>query len=48
MRVPRVYLDLPLSEGTRIALDDNAFNHCVKVLRLAEGAPLIQIGRAHV
>lgn len=40
MRVPRVYLDLPLKQGARIELDDNAFNHCVKVLRLGEGALL--------
>lgn len=45
MRIPRVYHQGTLSGNTtgntRIELDDNAFNHCIKVLRLGEGAQLI-------
>lgn len=41
MRVPRFYLRMPLMVGATVALDDNAFNHAVKVLRLKPGAALI-------
>jgi len=41
MRIPRVYHPGTLECGSRIELDDNAFNHCIKVLRLGEGAQLI-------
>ncbi|KEA65177.1 Ribosomal RNA small subunit methyltransferase E [Marinobacterium lacunae] len=41
MRIPRVYHPGALTSGTRIELDENAFNHCVKVLRLGEGASLV-------
>lgn len=40
MRIPRVYHPGTLTSGTCIELDDNAFNHCIKVLRLGEGASL--------
>lgn len=41
MRVPRLYLPKPLTVGATVALDDNAFSHVVKVLRLKPGAALI-------
>lgn len=41
MRIPRIYTPTPLQSGTTIELDDNAFSHAVRVLRLGEGAPLI-------
>ncbi len=41
MRVPRLYLSAPLTVGATVALDDNAFNHAVKVLRLRPGAALV-------
>ncbi|HRD66630.1 MAG TPA: 16S rRNA (uracil(1498)-N(3))-methyltransferase [Candidatus Competibacter sp.] len=41
MRVPRIYLPLPLSVGATVPLDDNAFNHAVRVLRLKPGAALV-------
>lgn len=41
MRIPRFYLPAPLAVGATVALDDNAFNHAVRVLRLKPGAALI-------
>lgn len=41
MRVPRIHLPLPLSVGATVPLDDNAFNHAVRVLRLKPGAALV-------
>lgn len=41
MRVPRIYLPLSLAAGASVPLDDNAFNHAVRVLRLKPGAGLI-------
>ncbi len=41
MRIPRIYTPTPLHSGATIELDDNAFSHAVRVLRLTEGAPLI-------
>ena len=41
MRIPRFYLPAPLAVGTTVALDDQAFNHAVRVLRLKPGAALI-------
>ncbi len=41
MRIPRIYLPLPLTVGATVRLDDNAFNHAVRVLRLKPGAALI-------
>ena len=41
MRIPRIYLSLPLKVGATVLLDDNAFNHAVRVLRLNPGAPLV-------
>lgn len=40
MRVPRLYLSVPLAAGMTLSLNDNAFNHAVRVLRLKPGAPL--------
>ena len=41
MRIPRIYLPLPLTVGATVRLDDNAFNHAVRVLRLKPDAALI-------
>ena len=41
MRIPRIYLPLPLMVSATVRLDDNAFNHAVRVLRLKSGATLI-------
>ena len=41
MRIPRLYLPVPLTVGATVALDDNAFNHAVRVLRLKPGAALM-------
>ena len=41
MRIPRIYTPTPLHSGATIELDDNAFSHAVRVLRLNDGAPLI-------
>ena len=41
MRISRIYLPLPLTIGATVRLDDNAFNHAVRVLRLKSGAALI-------
>ena len=41
MRIPRLYLPISLTVGATVPLDDNAFNHAVRVLRLKPGAALI-------
>lgn len=41
MRIPRLYVDLPLSEHTTFDLPDSSFQHCCKVLRLKEDHPII-------
>lgn len=41
MRIPRFHSPVALGAGQSVALDDNAFNHAVRVLRLAPGAPLV-------
>lgn len=41
MRIPRLYLSAPLATGATLRLDDNAFNHAVRVLRLKPGASLM-------
>ncbi len=41
MRIPRIYTPEPLVSGSTIELDDNAFNHSIRVLRLKDGAPII-------
>ncbi len=41
MRAPRIYTPAPLNSGDTIELDDNAFNHTIRVLRLNAGAPLV-------
>ncbi len=41
MHIPRFYLPLSLTIGATVPLDDNAFNHAVRVLRLKPGAALI-------
>jgi 16S rRNA (uracil1498-N3)-methyltransferase len=40
MRIPRLYLSASLATDTILRLDDNAFNHAVRVLRLKPGASL--------
>lgn len=40
MRIPRIYLSASLTVGATVALDDNAFGHAVRVLRLKAGATL--------
>lgn len=40
MRVPRIYLPVPLSAGASIPLPSAAFKHVVRVLRLKSGAAL--------
>ncbi|WCN11114.1 16S rRNA (uracil(1498)-N(3))-methyltransferase [Marinomonas mediterranea] len=41
MRIPRIYVDIDLTEHTEIILPDSAFQHCCKVLRLKEGHAII-------
>lgn len=41
MRIPRIYQPGPLVAGQSIELDDTAFTHLVRVLRLGEDAPLM-------
>lgn len=41
MRIPRIYVDLPLAENTTVDLPDGAFQHCCKVLRLKDDHPII-------
>jgi len=40
MRQPRIYSPQKLAADSRVLLDDNAFNHAVRVLRLKNGAGL--------
>ncbi|MFZ1861835.1 MAG: 16S rRNA (uracil(1498)-N(3))-methyltransferase [Candidatus Competibacter sp.] len=40
-RLPRIYLSLPLVVGETVPLDDTAFGHVVRVLRLKPDAALI-------
>ena len=40
MRVPRLYVDVPLASGDTCALDRRALDHAVKVLRLRAGDAL--------
>ncbi len=37
MRIPRIYTPTALNSGNTIELDENAFNHAVRVLRLKQG-----------
>lgn len=41
MRIPRIYVDLPLAEQSTFDLPDSSFQHCCKVLRLKENHPII-------
>lgn len=41
MRIPRIYTPQPLHAGARITLDENAFSHAIRVLRLGAGDALI-------
>jgi 16S rRNA (uracil1498-N3)-methyltransferase len=41
MRIPRIYIPSPLAIGETITLPEGPANHCARVLRLHEGAPLI-------
>lgn len=40
MRIPRVYFPPPLSEGSRVSLDERARRYLIRVLRLRAGAEL--------
>jgi 16S rRNA (uracil1498-N3)-methyltransferase len=40
MRIPRIYLSVPLYTGTRVTLRETPFHHVVRVLRLKPGAAL--------
>ncbi|MBI3772235.1 MAG: 16S rRNA (uracil(1498)-N(3))-methyltransferase [Gammaproteobacteria bacterium] len=40
MRIPRIYTPQPLHAGDKITLDENAFSHAVRVLRLDAGDAL--------
>lgn len=41
MRVPRIYLPTALTVGAPVPLNEAAFNHAIRVLRLKPGDPLI-------
>ncbi|NMQ18242.1 16S rRNA (uracil(1498)-N(3))-methyltransferase [Candidatus Competibacter phosphatis] len=41
MRVPRFYLPMSLVTSATVPLNEHAFNHAVRVLRLKPGAPLV-------
>ncbi len=41
MRISRIYTAAPLVSGESIELDENAFNHAVRVLRLKQGDTLV-------
>lgn len=41
MRIPRIYINVPLAVDTTIQLDEHAFQHTVKVLRLRESSEII-------
>jgi 16S rRNA (uracil1498-N3)-methyltransferase len=41
MRIPRIYISNHLKAGSTIELDDRAFQHTVKVLRLREDSEII-------
>lgn len=41
MRIPRLYLSISPTVGATVPLDDNAFHHAVRVLRLETGAALV-------
>lgn len=41
MRIPRIYLNTSLNSGISIELDERAFQHTVKVLRLREADEII-------
>lgn len=41
MRIPRIYTPSTLNSGANIELDENAFSHAVRVLRLKQGDSLI-------
>lgn len=41
MRIPRIHTPAPLAGGATIELDENAFNHAVRVLRLKQGDSII-------
>jgi len=41
MRIPRIYINSALNAGNDIQLDDRAFQHAIKVLRLRENDKII-------
>lgn len=40
MRIPRAYIDQPLAVGEHVTLPDETAHHCLRVLRLRDGAEL--------
>lgn len=40
MRIPRIFVDVELTENTQVDLPDSAFQHVCKVLRLKNGHPM--------
>lgn len=40
MRIPRIYTNQPINTGNNIQLDEHAFQHAIKVLRLRENAEI--------
>ena len=40
MRIPRIYIPVPLQSGATIQLDEIGFRHAVRALRITEGAPV--------
>lgn len=41
MRLPRLYIHTELKAGKSLPLPENTFRHCIQVLRLSDGAPLV-------
>ena len=41
MRIPRIHIDSTLNPGIHLELDERAFQHTIKVLRLREGDEII-------
>lgn len=44
MRIPRIFVDRPLADGTEVTLDAAAARHLVRVLRRKPGEPVVVFG----